>query len=124
MQTEQFQEWFNKLHEKVGKYDATDEKYTTLYTTWKKEVEERIEADDQKQAAAIDGLNSLYANLEALHQKTEAFLNQAHTRIAELSATGGKGKGGSKWELSRTKDIEPSTFDGKEESWPKWKEEL
>lgn len=29
-----------------------------------------------------------------------------------------------KWELSRPKDMDPSVFNGKEESWAKFKEEL
>ena len=44
--------------------------------------------------------------------------------FSELTSSGGKGKGGNKWELSRPNDIEHSAFDGKDESWPKWKEEL
>lgn len=58
-----------------------------------------------------------------MYHKTEASLNQAHTQIADLSATGGKWKG-NKWELYRQKDIEPNTFDGKGENWTKWKEEI
>ena len=46
-------------------------------------------------------------------------------QLAALKAVpppdGGSGK---KWQMSRPKDLEASIFTGKDEEWPKWKEQM
>ena len=101
---------------KIALYDNMTVEFASFNDSWKDEVQKRILKAEAQQKVANDRFDDLY-------QKSLVSLTEVHNQIAVLTATGGKGKG-SKWELSRPKDIEPSTFDGKEDSLPKWKEEL
>jgi hypothetical protein len=88
----------------------------SLNDSWKDEVQKRILKAEAEQKVANDRFDDLY-------QKSLVSLTEVHNQIASLTTTGGKGKS-TKWELSRPKDIEATTFDGKEDSWPRWKEEI
>ena len=66
-------------------------------------------------------MDDLYAKAHSSISEVNGRLATSDAQIAALTALTSSGN---KWELSRPKDIEPSSFDGKEENWAKWKEEI
>ena len=90
-------------------------------------MQRHIVAADEKQKIADGKFADLYSKASVSISEVNGRLAAIDAQIAALTAltsSGGKGKGGNKSELSRPKDIEPSTFDDKEENWAKWKEEI
>ena len=81
------------LDPKIVEYGKMTVALASLNDSWKEEVQNRILEAETKQAIANGEFNDLY-------QQTLASLTEAHAQIANLTATGGKGKG-NKWELSR-----------------------
>ena len=117
----------NQLDPKIVQYDEMLTAFETLSGSWKEQIQLHVLAADEKRKVADGKFAGLYAKASTSISEVQGRLAAADAQIAALAAltpSGGKGKGGNKWELSRPKDIEPSTFDGKEESWAKWKEEI
>ena len=96
------------LNPKIVLYDEMIVEFASLNDSWKDEAQKRILRAEAEQKIANDRFDDLY-------QKSLVSLTEVHNQIVALTATGGKGKG-NKWELSRPKDVEPSSFDGKEEN--------
>ena len=61
-------------------------------------------------------------DLKALFEATKAEVEELRRRALEVERRSTEKK--TKWELSRPKDMDPTIFSGKEEAWPKFKEEL
>lgn len=61
-------------------------------------------------------------DLRALFDATKAEVEELRRSALEMEKKSAEKK--TKWELSRPKDMDPSFFNGKEESWGKFKEEL
>ena len=61
-------------------------------------------------------------DLRALFDATKAEVEELRRRALEMEKRSADKK--TKWELSRPTDMGPSVFNGKEESWAKFKEEL
>ena len=109
----------NHLDPKIVQYDEMSGSFATLSGSWKEKVQQHIVATDEKQKVADYKFDDLYAKVSTSisNVNTKLAATDAHIAVlTELASSGGKGKDGNKWELSRPKDIEPSTFDGKEES--------
>ena len=61
-------------------------------------------------------------DLRALYDATRIEVDELKRRALEVETKSSDKK--PKWELSRPKDMDPTIFSGKEEAWPKFKEEL
>ena len=82
--------------------------------------------------AVIADLQASYSNLaaqaapavdlRALYDATKIEVEELKRRALEVETKSSDKK--PKWELSRPKDMDPTIFSGKEEAWPKFKEEL
>ena len=103
----------NQLDPKIVQYDEMLTSFETLSGSWKEEVQRHIVATDEKRNIADGKFADLYSKASASISEVNGRLAAADAQIAALTAltsSGGKGKGGNKWEFPRPKDIEPSTF--------------
>ena len=84
---------------------------------WKTEVERLLTEQGNKQADTITSLQDLY-------NKADASIREINTKFQNLPGSGVGGGGEKKWRMSSPKDLEASIFSGKEEDWPRWREQI
>ena len=85
---------------------------------WKTEVERLLTEQGNKQADTI-------ASLQDLYNKADASIREINTKFQNPPGSGfGGGCGEKKWRMSSPKDLEASIFSGKEEDWPRWREQI
>ena len=90
---------------------------------WKAEVERMLLAQGAEQKDLIAKQTQMVTGLQDLYDKADTSIREINTKLLHNPGLQGGGRE-KKWELSRPKHLEPSLFNGKEEDWPKWKEEV
>ena len=66
-------------------------------------------------------------SLQDLNSKADHAIKEINVKLRDLlpaEGSGGSSGGGKKWLMTRLKDLDPGTFTGKEEEWPRWKDEI
>ena len=84
---------------------------------WSVSIETAVAASEAKAEAAL-------TEVRALFEGTKAEVEELRRRATEVEKLTSASKAKGKWEMSRPKDMEVNTFTGKEELWPKFREEL
>ena len=62
--------------------------------------------------------------LQDLNNKADSHISAIHTKFIELEPRPSSGGKDERWHLTRPKDFAPSVFNGKDEEWVRWKEEI
>ena len=107
-------------------------KYDQMASTWKPQVEAILEEHNVGHKAMIEEQAKTLAQLRGLYEITDKTLSETNAKLMELErrSVGPQSDAASrmafekKWQLTRPKDMEAGTFSGKDEEWPKWKEEM
>ena len=92
------------------------------------QVQANLQIDEllkQQQTQADMNLNltELYERTSAQLSTLNGFMNRQDQQ-GEGGGSKGKGGKGSPWQMTRPKDLLPEVFSGKDEDWPKWKEDI
>ena len=83
---------------------------------WSAAIQAEVAASEAKATGALQEVRALY-------EATKTEVEELRRRASEVEKkSSGEKKG--RWEMSRPKDMEPSSFGSKEEQWPKFREDL
>ena len=100
---------------------AKIESFAIQYASETKEAKKVI-VEPQQSYTTIAAQSASAVDLKALFDATKVEVEELKRRALEVEKKSADRK--TKWELSRPKDMDPDIFNGKEEAWTKFKEDL